>query len=98
MVNGRKVGGGKFETDLRRRYQMKISNSVIAGVALIAGFALGSVLHPLKAQARGHVTAHIEQVFSVPTGHETNGSIAGFSCANGDGKEPQCFALIVSSN
>jgi hypothetical protein len=64
---------------------MKISNSVLVGAALLTGFLSGSLLHPRIVQARTHMTAHIEQVFPIPTGHETNGSIAGFSCANGSG-------------
>lgn len=77
---------------------MTVSNSVAIGMALSVGFALGSLLHPPKVQARNHITAHIEQVFPVATGRETNGSIAGFSCASADGKEPECFALITSGN
>jgi hypothetical protein len=77
---------------------MTVSKSVAAGVALCVGFALGSVLHPLKVQARNHVTAHIEQVFSVPTGRQTSGSIAGFSCASSEGKEPECYALVLAGD
>ena len=77
---------------------MKVSNSVAAGVALFVGFALGSVFHPPKVQARNHWTAHIEQVFSIPTGREVSGSITGFSCASAEGLEPKCFALIVAQD
>lgn len=77
---------------------MRVRNSLMVGVSLLVEFALGSIYHPARVQARTHMTAHIEQVFAVPMGRETNGSIAGFSCASGDGPQPQCFALVVSGN
>jgi hypothetical protein len=91
----------KFEqgwplTLLEEETTVKISNSAIAGAALIAGFVLGSMLHTPRVHARNHMTAHIEQVSQFPTGRETNGSIAGFSCASSGGEEPKCFALVVS--
>lgn len=75
---------------------MKIPNSVIAGAALISGFAFGSMFQTPEVQARNHMTAHIEQVSQFPTGRQTNGSIAGFSCASSGGEEPKCYALVLS--
>ncbi len=77
---------------------MRTPNIVCAAVALSLGFVCGSVLHPHAVQARGHLTAHIEQVFTTPMGRETTGSIAGFSCASVNGQEPQCYALVLSGN
>jgi hypothetical protein len=69
-----------------------------AGATLITGFVFGSMFDGSKVEARNHMTAHIEQVSQIPTGRETSGSIAGFSCASSGGEEPKCFALIVSPN
>ena len=80
----------------RRDKAMKTPHSIIAGAALITGFVFGSMFHTPKVQARNHLTAHIEQVSQVPNGRQTNGTIAGFSCASSGGEEPKCFALIVS--
>ena len=77
---------------------MKVPTSLLVGVASLVGFVFGSTFHPQRVEARAHMTAHIEQVFPIPTGRETNGSIAGFSCAGSNGQDPQCYALIISGN
>ncbi len=76
---------------------MKFASSIGVGVALLVGFVLGSSFGSPKAQARAQFSAHIEEVLSVPTGRQTNGSIQGFSCVR-DEQGPRCFALVLSGN